>query len=107
MTRALVQPHSLAGLLLLLLIPGHGVRAGEADWPQLARDPQRTAGAANGVPPPYRARWIWCGPDKTLRNKAADPNWPDDLSSGAPAGINYPTPERVPFTLAGRAQPVT
>lgn len=78
----------------------------EADWPQLARDAARSASAPNGVAPPYRARWIWCGPDKTLRNKAAQPGWPDDLASGKTPGVNYPMPERVPFTIAGRAQPV-
>src|ERR1051326_4486122 len=30
------------------------------DWPHLARNPARTAHAAQGVPPLYRARWIWC-----------------------------------------------
>src|SRR5882762_11665330 len=76
----------------------------DSDWPQLARDPGRTAHSLHGVPPPYRARWIWCGPDKTLRNKAANAAWPDDL--GTRAGMDYPMPALVPFTLAGRAQPV-
>jgi hypothetical protein len=93
--------------ILLVLFALNRVGAGEADWPQLARDPHRTASAPNGVPPPYRARWIWCGPDKTLRNKAAKPGWPDDLALGTSPGVNYPMPERVPFTFAGRAQPVT
>jgi hypothetical protein len=78
----------------------------DRDWPQLCRDAGRTARAAAGVPPPYRARWIWCGPERTLRNKAADPAWTDDLAVGTRPGINYPLPERVPFTFAGRVQPV-
>jgi hypothetical protein len=82
------------------------VNAADSDWPQLARDPQRTAAAPRGVPPPYRARWIWCGPDKVLRNKAANPGWPEDLSPGGQAGADYPMPDHVPFTFAGRAQPV-
>jgi hypothetical protein len=88
---------------LLTLVTGS---ATDADWPQLAHDSHRTGRASNGVPPPYRARWIWCGPEKTLRNKAAHPGWSDDLGSGTASGRNYPTPDHVPFTLAGRAQPV-
>jgi PQQ-like domain len=97
---------SLVGILLALTALS-SAQAAESDWPQLARDSQRTAGAPNGVPPPYRARWIWCGPDKTLRNKAATAGWPDDLALGTNPGVKYPLPERVPFTFAGRAQPVT
>ncbi len=77
-----------------------------SDWPQLAHDAGRTARAPKGVPPPYRARWIWCGPERTLRNHAANPAWPDDLAVGTKAGVNYPMPQKVSFTLAGRAQPV-
>ena len=76
----------------------------DADWPQLAHDAARTAHAERGVAPPYRARWIWCGPEKTLRNHAANEGWPDDLR--AKAGADYPMPQKVTFTLAGRAQPV-
>ncbi|HEY2952491.1 MAG TPA: PQQ-binding-like beta-propeller repeat protein [Verrucomicrobiae bacterium] len=78
----------------------------DGDWPQLAREPGRTAHAPRGVTAPYRARWIWCGPDRTLRNKAANAAWPDDLAIGTKAGVDFPMPDRVPFTLAGRAQPV-
>jgi hypothetical protein len=85
-------------------ITGSADRGG--DWPQLACDPGRTAHAAEGVPPPYRALWLWCGPETVLRNKAANPAWPDDLPLGTRAGANYPMPARVPFTFAGRAQPV-
>jgi hypothetical protein len=78
----------------------------ENDWPQLAHDPGRTAHTSRGVPAPYRARWIWYGPELTLRNRAANPAWPDDLALGTKSGFDYPTPEKVSFTLAGRAQPV-
>jgi hypothetical protein len=79
---------------------------GDSDWPQFARDSSRTAHAQRGVPPPYRARWIWCGPQQTLRNKAANAAWPDDLALGTKGGVDYPMPDTVPFTFAGRAQPV-
>jgi hypothetical protein len=79
---------------------------GDGYWPQLGRDPARTAHAPGGVPPPYRARWIWCGPQRTLRNKAANAAWPDNLALGTKGGVDYPMPEKVPFTFAGRAQPV-
>ncbi len=79
---------------------------GESDWPQLGCDAGRTGCAPHGVPPPYRARWIWCGPERVLQNKAANPAWPDDLAPGTQAGVNYPMPEKVPFTFSGRTQPV-
>ncbi len=94
-------------ILLFLLSVIHGRTAEDGDWPQLAHDAGRTASARLGVAPPYRARWIWCGPPKTLRNKAANPAWPDDLAIGTRPGVDYPMPDRVPFTFAGRAQPVT
>ena len=100
---------SAAALLLLSLALGGGLAASPAtdlDWPQLGRGPNRTAHAPRGVAPPYRARWIWCGPELTLRNKAAKPTWPDDLAPGTRAGVDNPMPRQVPFTLAGRAQPV-
>ncbi|HUR45771.1 MAG TPA: PQQ-binding-like beta-propeller repeat protein, partial [Candidatus Saccharimonadales bacterium] len=77
-----------------------------SDWPQLARDAGRTAHASASVAPPYRARWIWCGPSLTLRNRAANPSWPDDLGVRTKPGADYPLPEKVSFTFAGRAQPV-
>jgi hypothetical protein len=96
-------------LLLLSLSLASGFSAStisDSDWPQLAREPGRTAHAPSGVPPPYRARWIWCGPDRTLRNKAAKSAWPDDLAVGTKPGVDYPMPDKVPFTFSGRAQPV-
>src|SRR5690349_14055413 len=76
------------------------------DWLQLYRDAGRTACSPVGVGPPYRARWIGCGPGKTLRNGASNPAWPDDPTDGAQPGVHYPMPASVPFTLAGRVQPV-
>ncbi|PYJ02769.1 MAG: hypothetical protein DME25_15265, partial [Verrucomicrobia bacterium] len=78
----------------------------DVDWPQLARESGRAAYAPHGVSPPYQARWIWCGPERTLRNKAANAAWPDDLPVGTKGGVDYPMPDKVSFTLAGRAQPV-
>lgn len=96
-------------VLLFSLSLASGLSAetiGDGDWPQLARDPGRTAHAPHGVAPPYRARWIWCGAERTLRNKAANAAWPDDLAVGTNGGVDYPMPDKVPFTFAGRAQPV-
>jgi len=93
-------------LLLILSLMGCAAAAESSDWPQLARDSARTAHAPRGVPPPYRACWIWCGPERTLRNRAANPAWSDDLALGVKPGADYPMPEKVPFTFAGRAQPV-
>src|SRR4051812_16273180 len=98
---------------ILLVLSGLSFTSGFAapgpansDWPQLARDPARTAHASAGVAPPYRARWIWCGPSLTLRNRAANAAWPDDLGVRTKPGADYPLPEKVSFTFAGRAQPV-
>jgi hypothetical protein len=76
----------------------------DLDWPQLAHDAARTAHAERGVAPPYQARWIWCGPEKTLRNHQANEAWAGDLR--AKPGGDYSLPQTVSFTLAGRAQPV-
>jgi len=56
------------------------------------------------VPPPFRARWIWMGPAKTLRNKDSQAGWPDDLT--ARSGYSYPILASVPFTIADSVQPV-
>src|SRR5436309_13008670 len=102
--RLYMKPLFSAGLCALCFALGAG--AEEADWPQLAHDAARTAHAPNGVAPPYRARWIWCGPDRALRNQESNPAWPDHLDTGADRGANYPMPERVSFTFSGRSQPV-
>lgn len=89
---------TLAGLLLLAL------PAAAADWPQLQADSRRTGHTRDSVPPPYRARWIWCGPDLTLRNRDSEPGWSHDLR--AREGYSYPMPRTVGFTLANSVQPV-
>ncbi len=75
------------------------------DWPQLQRDAARTGRTPTGVAPPYRARWVWLGPAKTLRNRNSRTGWPDDLT--ARDGYDYPgLPTAVPFTIADSVQPV-
>ncbi|MBK8474955.1 MAG: PQQ-binding-like beta-propeller repeat protein [Opitutaceae bacterium] len=75
------------------------------DWPQLQRDAARTGRTPTGVAPPYRARWVWLGPAKTLRNRDSKVGWPDDLNSRD--GYSYPgLPTAVPFTIADSVQPV-
>ena len=81
---------TLAGLLLLAL------PAGATDWPQLQADSRRSGHTRDSVPPPYRARWIWCGPDLTLRNRDSEPGWSHDLR--AREGYSYPMPRTVGFT---------
>jgi len=59
------------------------------------------------VRPPYRARWVWFGPDWVLRNKHSRPGgeaWQDDLNSGE--GKTYRMPNSVPFCFAGSMQPI-
>jgi len=74
------------------------------EWPQLLRDPARTARTDASIAPPFRTRWFWLGPDLTLRNQAADPSWPDDLESRE--GYSFPVPDTYPVTLARGIQPV-
>src|ERR1043165_9024134 len=38
--------------------------------------------------------------------RAANPAWRDDLGVRTQPGADYPLPEKVSFTIAGRAQPV-
>jgi hypothetical protein len=73
------------------------------DWPQLQHDAARTGRTADSVAPPYRIRWMWMGPAKTLRNKDSVAGWPDDLSA-RPAGFTSGQPAG--FTIGGQAQPV-
>ncbi len=79
--------------------PAHG------DWPQHQRDAARTGRTEQGVAPPYRARWIWAGPTRTLRNRESEPGWPDDLNPRP--GYTYPgLPANSGVTLAQSVQPV-
>jgi len=64
----------------------------------------RTGRTADSVAPPYRARWIWCGTDLTLRNRDSQTGWTNDLR--AREGYSYPMPRTVNFTLANSVQPV-
>jgi len=78
-----------------------------ADWPQLQNDAARTGRTKDTVLAPYRARWIWMGPDHVLRNRESRPgdaNWTDDLTSGE--GKNYRMPRSLPFSFAGSMQPI-
>lgn len=75
-----------------------------ADWPQLLRDPGRTARTEASIAPPFRTRWFWLGPDLTLRNQAVNPAWTDDLESKD--GYSFPVPATYPVTLARGIQPV-
>ena len=59
---------------------------------------------ADSVAPPYRARWIWCGTNLTLRNRDSQAGWTNDLR--AREGYSYPMPRTVNFTLANSVQPV-
>ena len=58
------------------------------DWPQFQGNAQRTGYTADSVAPPYRARWIWCGPTHDAANHASNAAWPDDLTSRD--GYNLP-----------------
>lgn len=77
-----------------------------ADWPQLQCNAQRHGRSEIEVPPPYRARWIWFGPDHVLRNRQSRTaaGWDADLTSEE--GKNYPMPRSQPFCFAGSMQPI-
>lgn len=91
-----------ASLVLLALLTAPRARA--ADWPQLQGNAARTGYTADSPAPPYRVRWMWLGPNQTLRNRAVNAAWPDDLTSRS--GYNFPLPSSAPMTLATMAQPV-
>ncbi len=76
------------------------------DWPQLQRTAERQGRSELEVPPPYRARWIWFGPEHVLRNRESKraAGWEDDLAGGE--GKSYPMPDRLPFCFAGSMQPI-
>ncbi len=97
MTNALLIRLAPALLVCALPLPA-------ADWPQQQQNPARTGRTADSVAPPYRARWIWLGPQKVLRNKASDATWPDDLT--ARPGYSYPMSAASSFTLADSVQAV-
>jgi len=80
--------------------------AAQAQWPQLQQNAQRHGRVEVEVPPPYRARWIWFGPEHILRNRESEraAGWDADLRSEE--GKNYPMPDRLPFCFAGSMQPI-
>lgn len=75
-------------------------------WPQLQRDAARSGHAPTSVKPPYRARWVWFGPDWVLRNRNSEDGdlWKDDLTSRE--GHSYRMPQAVDFSFAGGMQPI-
>lgn len=77
-----------------------------ADWPQLQQNAARQGHVPQEVAPPYRARWIWFGPDLVLRNRVSEvgAQWDMDLTSRE--GQHYPMPRELPFCLAGSMQPI-
>ncbi len=89
---------------LLLVLAGWARAARAADWPQLQGNSMRTGRTADSVAPPYRARWIWCGSDLTLRNRDSQAGWTNDLRTRE--GYSYPMPRTVGFTLANSVQPI-
>jgi PKD repeat protein len=74
------------------------------DWPQYQQNSQRHGRSDVSVAPPYRPRWIWAGPDLTLRNMESESAWSDDLTSRP--GYSFPIPDVVGFTISGSVQPV-
>lgn len=91
------------GIWWVGLVLGVGVLA--EDWPQHQRDAARTGRTSDPVAAPYRARWVWLGPDQTLRNRDSHPGWPHDLRSRN--GYTFPDlPARSAFTFSDGVQPV-
>src|SRR5258706_8024077 len=78
--------------------------AGAEDWPQFQQNGQRHGRLQSGPVGPYRARWIWSGPDAVLRNKDCKAEWKDDLTGRD--GYSYPMLKSVPMTFAEGMQPV-
>jgi outer membrane protein assembly factor BamB len=74
------------------------------DWPQFQQNAQRHGRLSDGPAGPYRARWIWLGPQHQLRNKESRAGWTDDLTGRD--GYSYPMPKEVPMTFADGMQPV-
>lgn len=91
-------------ILLVILMLATTVSVLAVDWPQFQANESRIGRTTDSVAPPYRARWIWLGPNKTLRNKASNAAWPDDLTSRD--GYSYPMPATVDYTIAQSVQPV-
>lgn len=88
------------GLLAVALAAGAAAGADES-WPQFQQNAQRHGRLEAAPEAPYRARWIWCGPKTTLRNRNSNPNWQENLD---PPSV--PLPQSVPMTFADGMQPV-
>ncbi|MBL0006588.1 MAG: PQQ-like beta-propeller repeat protein [Saprospiraceae bacterium] len=95
---------TLTHLFVLLIFASSMMAQTTAEWPQLLRDPARTARTEASISPPFRAKWFWLGPDLTLLNEAANAAWTDDLESRE--GYSFPVPDTYPVTLARGVQPV-
>jgi hypothetical protein len=93
--------HIVSSACLLALVTG---LAAAQEWPQLQHDAARSGRTADEVRPPYRARWIWLGPQQTLRNRHSNAGWSDDLDTRD--GYSYPVPASVTITIAHTVQPV-
>lgn len=92
-------------LLVLLIVPVLAGGAVAVDWPQHQRDAARTGRTSDTVTPPFRARWIWLGPQRTLRNQLSNAGWSDDLRSRE--GYTLPDlPTTSMFTISDSVQPV-
>ena len=67
-------------VVLLIALGFVSARTGAQDWPQFQQNGQRHGRLAAGPVGPYRARWIWLGPNNVLRNRDSQPGWSDDLT---------------------------
>ncbi len=75
-----------------------------SDWTQFQHDAQRTGRTSSVAAPNYRPRWVWFGPNRTLRNKLVKPGtsgWDGDFSA---QNLNMPT--NVPFNFPDSMQPI-
>src|SRR5690349_20213938 len=101
-----MKPCRFTGIVVLLTLAlTCSTRRGcAADWPQFQANAMRTGRTADSVAAPYRVRWIWCGPNLSLRNQDSHPGWTNDL--WARDGYSYPMPRSVGFTLANSVLPI-
>lgn len=88
----------------LLIIGMIALSAAAQDWPQFQQNAQRHGRIEKGPSGPYRARWIWLGPQTQLRNKESRADWKDDLTGRE--DYSYPMPAEVPMTFAEGMQPM-
>ena len=93
-----------ASLIVLGLFLMAAMAQAQQDWPQFQQNAQRQGRLTEGPGGPYRARWIWSGPDSVLRNKESKAGWKDDITGRN--GYSYPMPKSVPMTFAEGMQPV-